>query len=141
MGVEGGDLPDLGLGQTHLLGQRAQMRGRQMALGILDQVQMLDQQVAAARAVAQQRPHLGQRGIVELAALGRRAPAALARFPDTAGWGLGHALLRRRLPRSSAAAARWPRKTTAARPAGRDATAAPHFRRNDAMKFRQGGPP
>ena len=77
MGVEGRDLVDLGLGEPHLLGERGQMRGRQVAEAVLDQVQMLDQQVAPARPVAEQRAHLVERRILELAALGLRPPRRL----------------------------------------------------------------
>ena len=56
MVVEGGDLVDLGLGQAHVFGERAQMRRRQAAMCVLDQMQELDQQVAAARACARAAP-------------------------------------------------------------------------------------
>ena len=74
MGVEGGDLVNLGLRQTHFLGQRAQMGGGQMAVGVLNDVQMLDQKIAPPRGVAQKRPDLRQRGVVKLPSL-RRLPA------------------------------------------------------------------
>jgi hypothetical protein len=50
-----------------------------MAVAILDEMEMLDQQVAPARPVAQERLHLGERAGVDLAALGGagRAPPAL----------------------------------------------------------------
>ncbi len=41
--------------------QRGEMRGREVAVLVLNQMQMLDQQVAAARPVAQQRLDLVQR--------------------------------------------------------------------------------
>ena len=106
MGVEGRDLVDLGLRQAHLLGERRQMRGREMAVAVLDQVQMLDQQVAPARAVAEQGPHLLERAwhrpggpwAVPRRAAGRR-PDVLADLACA----LGHASLssaRRRPARS-----------------------------------------
>ena len=53
------------------------MRGGQMAVMVLDQMQMLDQQIAPARPVGEQRAHLVERRGVDLAALGRaRRPAA-----------------------------------------------------------------
>ena len=54
--VEGGDLVDLGLGEAQLLGQGRDVLGGDVAPAVLDQVQELDQQVAPARPVAQQRP-------------------------------------------------------------------------------------
>ena len=59
--VEGGDLVDLGLGEAQLLGQGRDVLGRDVAAAVLDQVQELDQQVAPARPVAQQRPDLVER--------------------------------------------------------------------------------
>ena len=56
MGVEGRDLVDLGLRQAHLLGERREMGGREVAVAVLDQMQMLDQQIAPARPLAEQAP-------------------------------------------------------------------------------------
>ena len=53
--IEGRDLVHRRLRQPHLLGERGEMRGREMAVAVLDQVQMLDQQIAPARPVAEQR--------------------------------------------------------------------------------------
>ncbi len=78
MRVEGGDLVDFGLCQLHLLRQCCQMRGGQMPVMVLDEMQMLDQQIATARPVGEQRAHLVERRGVDLAALGgarRPAPA------------------------------------------------------------------
>ena len=72
MGVEGGDLVDLGQGQPHLVGERREMARVQAAVAVLDQVQVLDQQVARARPVAEQRPDLLERRRVDLPALRRR---------------------------------------------------------------------
>ncbi len=82
MRIEGRDLVDFGHGEPHLLGQRAQMGRGQMAEPVLNEVQMLDQQIPAARRISQQLAHLGPGLLVQLAALGRAAPLALARFPD-----------------------------------------------------------
>ena len=70
MGVEGRDLVDLGQRQLHLLRQRGEMRGRQMAVPVLDQMQMLDQEIAPPRPRAQQRAHLVERARIDLPALG-----------------------------------------------------------------------
>ncbi len=82
MGVEGGDLVDLGLGEPHRLGQRLQVCCTQMAEMVLQHVQVLDQQVAAAWPVAEQRRHLGSGSRVQLPALGRSSPATLAASGD-----------------------------------------------------------
>ena len=53
------------------------MRGREMAVAVLDQMQMLDQQIAPARARAEQRADLVERRRIDLAALrGAARPAA-----------------------------------------------------------------
>ena len=49
-----------------------------MAVAVLDQVQMLDQEIAPARAVAEQRAHLGERLRLDLAAFGRLAAGGCA---------------------------------------------------------------
>ena len=59
---------------AHFLGQRADMGGGQVAVGILDEMQELDQQVASPRTLSQQTPHLCQSRIVQLPALRRLAP-------------------------------------------------------------------
>ena len=79
VGVEGRDLVNLGLGQAHLVGERGQMRGREMAVAVLDQVQVLDQQIAPARPVAEQRLHLLERLVVDLPPLGMPAAPPFAR--------------------------------------------------------------
>jgi hypothetical protein len=71
--VEGGNLVDLGLGQLHFLGQRRQVRGRQVAEPVLDLVQVLDQQVGLARLFAEQRLDFGQRLRIDAAPLWRLA--------------------------------------------------------------------
>ena len=83
MGVEGRDLIDLGKRKLHLGGKRGKMRGRQMPIPILDQMQVFDQQVPLARAIAEQRTHLIERGRIDLAPFGgasRPTTAAAVRF-------------------------------------------------------------
>ncbi len=58
------------------------MRCRKVAILVLDQVQMLDQQIATPGPVAQKRLNLGQGLVVQLPALGRVTPLAAAGFPD-----------------------------------------------------------
>jgi hypothetical protein len=82
MGVEGRDLVHLGERELHLLRQRGEMRGGEMAVAVLDQVQVLDQEIAPALALAQQGPHLGERLRLDLAALGCPAGAVA---PSRAG--------------------------------------------------------
>ena len=75
MGVEGRDLVDLRLRHAELARQGGEARGRQVPVLVLQEVQALDQEVAAARAVAQQRLHFGQRARVDASALqSLRAP-------------------------------------------------------------------
>ncbi len=69
MGVERGDLVDFCQRQPHLLGQRDEMARVQAAELVLQQMQVLDQQVAAPLALPEQCLHLGKRRRVELAAL------------------------------------------------------------------------
>ena len=77
MGIEGRDLVDLGQRELHLVRQRRKMRGGQMTVVILDEMQMLDQQVAPARPVGQKREHFLARRRIDLTALrGARRPAA-----------------------------------------------------------------
>ncbi len=69
MGVERGDLVDLDQRQPHLLGERRKVAGVQAAEAVLQQVQVLDQQVAPPLPVAEQGAHLGERRRIDLAAL------------------------------------------------------------------------
>ena len=82
MGVEGRDLVDFGEREPHLLRQRGEMRGGEMAVPILDQVQVLDQEIAPALAIAEQRAHLVERLRVDLAAFGRASRLTAA----SRGW-------------------------------------------------------
>ena len=69
MGVEGRDLVDLGHGEAHLRRERREMARGKAAVTVLDPVQMLDQQIAAARRGAQQRANLLLRRRLDLPAL------------------------------------------------------------------------
>ena len=75
MGVERGDLVDLDKGQPHLLGERRQMARMEAAEMVLQQMQVLDQQIAAPLAVAEQGLHLVQGRRIDLPALRMVEPA------------------------------------------------------------------
>ena len=79
MGVERGDLVDLDQGEPHLLGERREMPRMKAAEMVLQQMQMLDQQVAPPLAFAEQRLDLGQRGGIDLPALRMIRPAPPSR--------------------------------------------------------------
>ena len=70
MGVERRDLVDLGQRELHLFRQRRHVVGRETALRILDQVEVLDQEIPPARPVAEQRAHPFRRSGIDLASLG-----------------------------------------------------------------------
>src|SRR3954451_2200517 len=78
MGVEGRDLVDLSERKLHLQRQRREVRRREMAVTVLDEVQVFDQQIAPTRPLAQKRPNLSQRGRLHLPSFWRpaRTPAA-----------------------------------------------------------------
>ena len=86
MRVEGRGLEHFGKGQFHLVGKRREMRGGNLVILVLDQVQMLDQQIAPPRPVAEQQLDLMGGGGVDLAALGGRLGAlpSLARMFERA---------------------------------------------------------
>ncbi len=80
MGVEGGDLVDLGHGRVDQRAERLQMAGGEMAHAILHQMQILDQAVAAQRLLRlQQGGHFGQGCIFLLAPLGEARLEAASR--------------------------------------------------------------
>ena len=83
MRVEGRNLEYLRHRQPHFLTQRAKMRRRQMAKSILDQMKVFDQQIATARAVAEQCPDVIQGAVVKLPPLRCATTLALAGLPDT----------------------------------------------------------
>ena len=79
MGVESGGLVDLRHRHAHLLGQRRKVGGRQVSVAILHQVQVLDQQIAPPRPVADQGADFVMRLGAHLASLGHERPAASPR--------------------------------------------------------------
>ena len=86
----------LGHRNIHLFGQRHQMPGMQAAVRIIEEVQVLDQQVAAkpfGRARANQRAHFGQRDFIRLTALefafASDALAQLVRCDDSNNFHVG----------------------------------------------------
>ena len=54
MGIEGGRLEHLREGQLHFIGKCCEVISGNLAVFVLDQVQMLNQQVAPPRTVAEQ---------------------------------------------------------------------------------------
>src|SRR5450759_1385810 len=80
MRIEGRDLVDFGEREFHLQGQRGEMGGGQIAVMVLDQMQVFDQQIAPARLVGEQRAHFLERRGVDLTALGRARRLAAACF-------------------------------------------------------------
>ena len=86
MRVEGRGLEHLGEGQPHLVGQRGEMGGGNLVIFVLDQMQMLDQEIAPPRPVAEQQLDFMRGGRIDLAALGGRfgPPASLARMFERA---------------------------------------------------------
>ena len=80
MRVEGRRLEHFRKGQLHLVGKRRQMFSGNLVIFVLDQMQVLDQEIAPARPVAEQGLDLVRRGRIDLAALGccLRPPATLA---------------------------------------------------------------
>src|SRR5207249_2608498 len=81
MVVERRHLVHLGQRQAHFLRQRGEVRSRQVAVAVVDAVQVLDQQVAAAGGVAQQPPHVLEDLRVGRSALRPRADFAFHADP------------------------------------------------------------
>jgi len=84
--VKTGDLEHLGARQIHLMRQGHQMAAVQAPVGVLQAVQVLDQQVAAMalrRRLTNERAHLGQSGVIGLTAA--QMQAHLNRFQDASG--------------------------------------------------------
>ena len=77
--VERRDLVDLGQRELHLLRQRDDVRRRDVTAGVLDPVQVLDQEIAPPGRIAQQRPHFRERPRIDGAALRLPARPPLAR--------------------------------------------------------------
>jgi hypothetical protein len=84
MRIEGRDFIDFGLRELHLGGKRGQVRTGDVAVLVLDQVQMLDQQVAAARSIGQQSLDVGDGLRIDLTAF-RRAAGPIACPSDRRG--------------------------------------------------------
>ena len=61
------------------------MRGGQVAVMVLDEMQMFDQEIATPRPVGQQRQHLFERLRLDLAALRRARRSAPAGSPALGG--------------------------------------------------------
>src|SRR5437763_7463051 len=82
MRIEGRDLVDFGERQLHLLGERRKMCRRQMSVVVLDQMQMLDEEVAPERPISEQGSHFRERRGINLAALrgAARPPLATGRL-------------------------------------------------------------
>src|ERR1700691_3906414 len=71
MGVEGRNLVHFGEREPHLLRQRGKMGGGQMSVVILNEVKMLDQEIAPARPVGQQSEDFLAGARIDLTPLGR----------------------------------------------------------------------
>jgi len=89
MGIEGRDLVDLGERELHLLRQGGEMRGREIIVAVLDQMQMLDEEIAPAFAIAEQRPHPPHARRIDLAAFRGARRAAASGFPRSSGGNVG----------------------------------------------------
>ncbi len=86
MGIKGRGLEHFRERKLHLVGQRCEMVSRDLMVLVLDQMQMLDQEIAPPRPVAEQELNLVGGGRIDLSALGRRLgpPAPLARMLEGA---------------------------------------------------------
>ncbi len=80
MGVEGRGFEHFRERELHLVGERCEMGGGNLVIFVLDQMQMLDQEIAPPRLVAEQEFNLVRSGRIDLASLGSRlrAPSSLA---------------------------------------------------------------
>ena len=76
MRIERGDLVDLDERQPHLLRERHQMPRMEAVIFVLQQMQMLDEEIALPRPLAQQRLHFGERLGLDLPPLRQIPPAA-----------------------------------------------------------------
>jgi len=92
VGVERGHLVDLRHGDRHQLGKPMQQSGGKAVLGILDLVQILDQQRALIRRRPDQRAHALKLGLMQDPALGKE------RCRPASGAGMNSAPLGRTLP-------------------------------------------
>ena len=81
MGVKGRDLVNFRERELHLMGERREMGRREPPVFVLDEMEILDQEIAPALALAEERAHLGERNRIDLPPLWRaRRPA------PSAGW-------------------------------------------------------
>jgi hypothetical protein len=76
MGIECRGLENFAEGQSHLLGKRDEMSGGNLPEGVLDKMQMLDQQIPVASPVAKKPSDLVRRMGIDLPPLWNRAPAS-----------------------------------------------------------------
>src|SRR5262245_19492447 len=84
MRVESRDLINLGQRQLHFRSERREMRGGEIAVLILNEMQMLNQKIAAAWPVRQKGTNFVERLRVDLPAFGcARCTAAAAGFCGT----------------------------------------------------------
>ena len=72
MRVEGGGLEHFRERKIHLVGKRRKVRGGDLFVGVLDEMQVLDQEVAAPWPVCEKQFDLVRRGRIHLAPLGGR---------------------------------------------------------------------
>ena len=101
MRVERRDFVDLGLREPHLGRERGKVRAGNVPVPVLNEVQMLDQQIAPPRPVAQQRADLVERGRIDLPALGGAARLAPARLGAIAAAGRRNLNIHRNLHRQN----------------------------------------
>ena len=73
MVIKRGDLIDFGGCETHLARERGKVGRRDVAVAVLDPVEVLDEEITPPRLASQQRLHLGQRLRVDCATLGEAA--------------------------------------------------------------------
>src|SRR5213078_2365432 len=72
MRVEGGGLENFRERQLHLVGKRRKVRGGDLFVSVLDEMQVLDQEVAAPWPIAKKQLDLVRGGRIHLAPLGGR---------------------------------------------------------------------
>ncbi len=75
MMIEGRDLIGFGHRNAHLFRQRMQPAGGNAAFAVLNEMQIFDQQIAAARPISQKRADGLHIGFIELAPFGKEPPA------------------------------------------------------------------
>ena len=97
MRVEGRGLEYFRERQLHFIGERSKVRGGDLMISVLDQMQMLDQEIASARAVTEQLLDLGRSLWIDLTAFRRRfaPPPSLTGMIE--GPNLLHVMIHRKL--------------------------------------------